>query len=213
MLREHDESLSIPIPVCYDSGFCLYRRLRAFIWGKGRRGPNSNVSCESHMLDEPSRSDTIPVIVRSRLIDVDLGLEANIRSHFWWIHLLILWASSLSEYEARAMLVRGLVDPVSTALPLEYSCRIDQFDLVWNYIGSMWGGMRAWLCIFIGDCLAPTFRLDESKPSGTGNSGSKARPSGCLWNIGMMALLKSFSLRAGSFRIGRMLPVLSRTPC
>ena len=87
------------------------------------KGSKSSVSCESLMLDEQSQSDTIPAIVIKN-DNVDLGHAAKIgRISDEAINYLM--SRGLSEDEARAMLVRGFVDPVSKALPLEYAVEMN----------------------------------------------------------------------------------------
>ena len=91
-------------------------------WGKAE-GAKSNVSCESLMLDEQSQSDTIPAIVIKN-DNVDLGHEAKI-GRISDEAIFYLMSRGLSEDEARAMLVRGFVEPVSKALPLEYAVEMN----------------------------------------------------------------------------------------
>ena len=75
------------------------------------------------MLDEISQSDTIPVIdVRND--NIDLGHEAKI-GRISDEAVYYLMSRGLSEDEARAMLVRGFVEPVSKALPLEYAVEMN----------------------------------------------------------------------------------------
>ncbi|WP_273061777.1 Fe-S cluster assembly protein SufB [Colibacter massiliensis] len=102
-------------------GVCIYRG--AVVIGEKAEGAKSNVSCESLMLDEISQSDTIPVIdVRND--NIDLGHEAKI-GRISDEAVYYLMSRGLSEDEARAMLVRGFVEPVSKALPLEYAVEMN----------------------------------------------------------------------------------------
>lgn len=86
-------------------------------------GAKANVSCESLMLDEQSQSDTIPAIVVKN-DNIDLGHEASI-GRISDEAIFYLMSRGLSEDEARAMLVRGFVEPVSKALPLEYAVEMN----------------------------------------------------------------------------------------
>ena len=104
-----------------DGGVCIYRG--SVVIGEKAEGAKSNVSCESLMLDEQSQSDTIPAIVIKN-DNVDLGHEAKI-GRISDEAIFYLMSRGLSEDEARAMLVRGFVEPVSKALPLEYAVEMN----------------------------------------------------------------------------------------
>ena len=83
----------------------------------------STVSCESLMLDEISQSDTIPSIKVDN-DNVDLGHEAKI-GRISDEAIFYLMTRGISEEEARAMLVRGFVEPISKELPLEYAVEMN----------------------------------------------------------------------------------------
>lgn len=104
-----------------DGGVCIYRG--AVIINPRAEGAKSNVSCESLMLDEQSQSDTIPAIIVKN-DNIDLGHEAKI-GRISDDAIFYLMTRGLSEDEARAMLVRGFVEPVSKALPLEYAVEMN----------------------------------------------------------------------------------------
>ena len=83
----------------------------------------SAVSCQSLMLDDISRSDTIPAMdIRTK--DADVGHEARIgRSSDEAVFYLM--SRGISEEEARAMIVSGFADNVSKELPLEYAVEMN----------------------------------------------------------------------------------------
>lgn len=83
----------------------------------------SIVSCESLMLDNKSKSDTIPVI-DLRNDDVEIGHEAKI-GKISDDAIFYLMTRGLSEEEAKAMIVRGFVEPISKELPLEYAVEMN----------------------------------------------------------------------------------------
>lgn len=84
----------------------------------------STVSCESLMLDDISRSDTIPAL--DILNDeVDIGHEAKI-GRISDDAIFYLMSRGISEEEARAMIVRGFVEPISKELPLEYAVEMNR---------------------------------------------------------------------------------------
>ena len=82
-----------------------------------------SVNCESLMLDSASRSDTLPVMdIEGDAAEV--GLEAKIgrisdEASFY------LTSRGIDEDEARAMSVRGFVEPIAKELPLEYAVEMN----------------------------------------------------------------------------------------
>ena len=83
----------------------------------------ASVSCSSLMLDDISRSDTIPAMdVRNATASV--GHEATI-GRISDDTILYLMSRGCSEQEARTMVVNGFADPVSKELPLEYAVEMN----------------------------------------------------------------------------------------
>ena len=83
----------------------------------------SSVSCESLMLDDQSRSDTIPV-VDVRTDKADVGHEAKI-GRVSDEAIFYLMSRGLSEEDARAMIVGGFAEPIAKELPLEYAVEMN----------------------------------------------------------------------------------------
>ena len=83
----------------------------------------SSVSCQSLMIDNISRSDTIPAI-DVRTADADVGHEAKI-GRISDDAVFYLMSRGISEDEARAMIVSGFADNVSKELPLEYAVEMN----------------------------------------------------------------------------------------
>jgi len=83
----------------------------------------SSVSCQSLMLDNISRSDTIPAI-DVRTSDADIGHEAKI-GRISDDAVFYLMSRGISEEEARAMIVSGFADNVSKELPMEYAVEMN----------------------------------------------------------------------------------------
>lgn len=83
----------------------------------------SSVDCASLMLDDISRSDTIPAM-DVRTADADVGHEAKI-GRISDEAVFYLMSRGISESEARAMIVSGFADPVSKELPLEYAAEMN----------------------------------------------------------------------------------------
>lgn len=83
----------------------------------------STVSCESLMLDDISRSDTIPVLDIMN-DEVEIGHEAKIGRISDDV-IYYLMTRGISEEEARAMIVRGFAEPIAKELPLEYAVEMN----------------------------------------------------------------------------------------
>ncbi|MDU4959410.1 MAG: Fe-S cluster assembly protein SufB [Sporomusaceae bacterium] len=82
------------------------------------------ISCESLMLDSRSRSDTIPALDIGN-DEVDIGHEAKI-GRISDDAIFYLMSRGISEQEAKAMIVRGFVEPVAKELPLEYAVEMNR---------------------------------------------------------------------------------------
>ncbi len=83
----------------------------------------ASVSCQSLMLDEISRSDTIPAM-DIRTGDADIGHEARI-GRISDEAVYYLRSRGLSEEDARTMIVTGFCESVSKELPLEYAVEMN----------------------------------------------------------------------------------------
>ena len=91
----------------------------------GRRADRArcSVSCQSLMLDDISRSDTIPAMdVRNATAQV--GHEATI-GRISDDTILYLMSRGCSEAEARTLVVNGFANPVSKELPMEYAVEMN----------------------------------------------------------------------------------------
>ena len=91
--------------------------------GKQASGSKASVSCQSLMLDDISRSDTVPAMdIRTR--DANVGHEAKI-GRISDEAVFYLMSRGSSEEDARAMIVSGFADDVSKELPLEYAVEMN----------------------------------------------------------------------------------------
>ena len=104
-----------------DGGNCTYRssveiQPQAY-------GCKSSVSCESLMLDDRSRSDTIPVM-DIRNDDVDVGHEAKI-GRISDDAVFYLMSRGISEEDAKSMIVTGFAEPIAKELPVEYAVEMN----------------------------------------------------------------------------------------
>lgn len=86
-------------------------------------GSKSTVDCESLMLDNESVSDTLPIIELDN-DDIDIGHEAKI-GRISDEAIFYLMSRGIDEEEAKAMIVRGFVEPITKELPLEYAVELN----------------------------------------------------------------------------------------
>ena len=87
------------------------------------KGSKSSVSCESLMLDDRSRSDTIPAM-DIRCDAVDVGHEAKI-GRISEEAIFYLMSRGMTEEDARALIVGGFAEPIAKELPLEYAVEMN----------------------------------------------------------------------------------------
>lgn len=104
-----------------DGGIATYRGLIQI--KENAYGSSSSASCESLLLDAGSRADTIPVM-DIKNDDIDLAHEAK-AGKISEEAIYYLMSRGLSELEAKAMIVRGFVEPISKELPLEYAVEMN----------------------------------------------------------------------------------------
>ena len=104
-----------------DGGCNTFRS--SVVVGRHAENARATVSCQSLMLDDISRSDTIPQMdVRNSTASV--GHEATI-GRISDDTVLYLMSRGCSEAEARTMVVGGFANPVSKELPLEYAVEMN----------------------------------------------------------------------------------------
>ncbi|MBB6042268.1 Fe-S cluster assembly protein SufB [Oribacterium sinus] len=102
-------------------GISTYRS--AVVIQNQAKNAKSAVSCQSLMLDDQSRSDTVPAIdVRTNQADV--GHEAKI-GRISDEAVFYLMSRGIPEEEAKSLIVSGFADSVSKELPLEYAVEMN----------------------------------------------------------------------------------------
>lgn len=104
-----------------DGGISTYRSSVTVL--PQAKNSKASVSCQSLMLDDISRSDTVPAM-DIRTDEADVGHEAKI-GRISDDAVFYLMSRGISEAEARAMIVSGFADPVSKELPLEYAVEMN----------------------------------------------------------------------------------------
>ncbi len=118
---EHTSSLISAKSISKSGGISTYRSQVTMT--EKAAGSRSSANCESLMLDDRSRSDTIPAL-DIRVDDSDVGHEARI-GRISDEAIFYLMSRGVSEEDARAMIVSGFADSVSKELPLEYAVEMN----------------------------------------------------------------------------------------
>ncbi|MBQ9252467.1 MAG: Fe-S cluster assembly protein SufB [Clostridia bacterium] len=104
-----------------DGGISTFRS--AVVVNPKAENSKSAVSCQSLMVDDVSRSDTIPAM-DVRTSQADIGHEARI-GRISDEAVFYLMSRGVSEEEARALIVSGFAENVSKELPLEYAVEMN----------------------------------------------------------------------------------------
>ena len=88
------------------------------------RGAKTNIQCDTLILDDISKSDTIPMN-RSASGESTITHEATV-SKVSEDQLFYLMSRGLSEEEATQMIVMGFLAPFTKELPMEYAVELNQ---------------------------------------------------------------------------------------
>ncbi len=103
-------------------GLTTYRGLVHM--GGNAEGARANVKCDALMLDDDSRSDTIPYMeVTGDSPSVEHEATASKVSEE---QLFYLMSRGLSEQEAVGMIVMGFIEPFAKELPMEYAVELNR---------------------------------------------------------------------------------------
>lgn len=105
-----------------NGGRSSYRGLCRVV--KGAKNCRSNVVCDALILDPESRSDTYPYIEIDEE-DVAIEHEASV-SKIAEEQLFYLMSRGMTEAEAATMIVSGFIEPLTKALPMEYSVEMNR---------------------------------------------------------------------------------------
>ena len=104
-----------------NGGICTYRALTKIM--PNATNSKCSVSCESLMLDDISRSDTIPVN-DIRTDEVEFSHEAKI-GKISDKTIFYLMSRGISKEDALGLIVRGFAYPISKELPVEYAVEMN----------------------------------------------------------------------------------------
>ena len=103
-----------------DGGITTYRGLLNV--AKGATGSKAKVICDALMMDNISKSDTVP-FTEIKEQNVEISHEATV-GKISEEHLFYLMSRGLSEDQATQMVVSGFIEPIVKALPLEYAVQL-----------------------------------------------------------------------------------------
>ena len=121
-MAPHTSSKVVSKSISKDGGVSVYR-------GMLKVAPHAhdciaNVECDALLLDEESRTDTIPDI-QIRNNDVTIAHEATV-GKLSEEDLFYLSSRGIPDEEARAMIVNGFIEPIVRLLPLEYAVEMNR---------------------------------------------------------------------------------------
>lgn len=121
-MAPHTSSKVISKSISKGGGVAVYR-------GQLKIAPHAhdciaNVECDALLLDEMSRTDTVPDI-QIRNNDVTIAHEATV-GKLSEEDLFYLQSRGIPLDEARAMIVNGFIEPIVRLLPLEYAVEMNR---------------------------------------------------------------------------------------
>ena len=121
-LGKNTTSQIISKSLCRGGGVVNYRGLVKA--GKGAKGAKSHVECDTIILDDISKSDTIPTNIGCN-DEIYLEHEATV-SKVSDEQLFYLMSRGLTEKEATEMIVMGFIEPFAKELPMEYAVELNR---------------------------------------------------------------------------------------
>lgn len=104
-----------------DGGEANYRAILHI--GPEAHGSKAFAICESLMMDNKSRCDTIPVL-DINTDDIDIGHEARI-GRISEEMVFYLMQRGIDEETAKSLIIKGYIEPISKELPLEYAIELN----------------------------------------------------------------------------------------
>lgn len=108
--------------IAHDGGEVNYRGQVTF--GKNSGGSISHIECDTIIMDDLSKSDTIPF---NEIHNGNVSLEHEAKvSKISEEQLYYLMSRGLTEQEATEMIVMGFVEPFSKELPMEYAVELNR---------------------------------------------------------------------------------------
>ncbi len=121
-LAPHTSSKVVSKSISKGGGVAVYRGLLKV--AMHAHDCTANVECDALLLDEQSRTDTVPDI-QIRNNDVTVAHEATV-GKLSEEDLFYLQSRGIPLDEARAMIVNGFIEPIVRLLPLEYAVEMNR---------------------------------------------------------------------------------------
>ncbi|MEK6934254.1 MAG: Fe-S cluster assembly protein SufB, partial [Nanoarchaeota archaeon] len=121
-LAENTSSTVQSKSISLDGGITTYRGQLKII--KGAKNSKSSVKCDALILDDKSKSDTIPFIEINEE-KTDIAHEAT-AGKIGAEQLFYLMSRGLKEDEAMKMIVSGFIEPIAKELPGEYAIELNR---------------------------------------------------------------------------------------
>ena len=118
----HTSSNVVSKSISKEGGVSVYRGLLKV--APHARNCTASVECDALLLDERSRTDTIPDI-QVRNNDVTIAHEAKV-GKLSEEDLFYLTSRGISLEAAKAMIVNGFIEPIVRLLPLEYAVEMNR---------------------------------------------------------------------------------------
>lgn len=118
----HTSSRVVSKSISKDGGVSVYRGLLKI--APQAHDCTASVECDALLLDEASRTDTIPDI-QIRNNDVTVAHEATV-GKLSEEDIFYLTSRGISTEEAKAMIVNGFIEPIVRLLPLEYAVEMNR---------------------------------------------------------------------------------------
>jgi Fe-S cluster assembly protein SufB len=121
-MAPHTSSKVTSKSISKDGGVAVYRGMLRI--APQAHNCTANVECDALLLDEKSRTDTIPDI-KVRNNDVTIAHEATV-GKMSEEQLFYLQSRGIPLDQARAMIVNGFIEPIVRQLPLEYAIEMNR---------------------------------------------------------------------------------------
>lgn len=121
-IGENTSSHVMSKSIAVEGGIASYRGLVKIL--PGARGAKSAVKCDALMIDNISQSNTYPSI-DVKEADSDVGHEATV-GRISDEDIFYLMSRGIKEDEAKKLIVRGFIEPITKQLPLEYAVELNK---------------------------------------------------------------------------------------
>lgn len=121
-IGKNTSSVIISKSIAKEGGKVNYRGMVKAL--QGAKGAQSHVECDTLILDEISKSDTIP-LNQGKNNDMYIEHEASV-SKVNEEQLFYLMSRGLKEEVATKMIVMGFIEPFTKELPMEYAVELNR---------------------------------------------------------------------------------------